>query len=101
MTGWASWWKIRKMKNGYWAGCQGYRVRRGRRVQWAEMGQKAGKMKRNLKVTDGLQGNTGRIEMGWESKNRKDFQISDSRKWDSNQKFWIFSNQVWTGFKIG
>jgi hypothetical protein len=51
--------EIRKMKNGYRVGCQGYRGGRGRRVQWAEMGQKAGKMKRNPEVTDGLQGSFG------------------------------------------
>jgi hypothetical protein len=44
-----------------------------RRVQCTKMGQNAGKMKINLEVTDGLQGNTGRIEMGRERKNRKSF----------------------------
>jgi hypothetical protein len=42
----------------------------------------------------GFKGHLGRIEMGRERKNRKGFQISDSSKWDLNQKFRIFPNQI-------
>jgi hypothetical protein len=44
--------------------------REGRRVQWAEMDCCAGRPENEKKsgVADGLQGNTGRIEMGRERK---------------------------------
>jgi hypothetical protein len=45
-------------------------------------GPKGQKNEINLEIIDGLQGTFGpRME------NKKGFQISDSRKWDSNQKF--------------
>jgi hypothetical protein len=59
---------------------------------------KGQKMKRNLKVTYGLQGNIGRIEMGREKKNRI---FKPSLNWvqnriKSNQLFGTFSNlEIW------